>query len=47
MKEKRLISALHEQLSLWMEASKKKDKWNYYSETVKILIEAEDYLREK
>jgi len=47
MNEKRLISALHEQLALWMKASKKKDKWNYYSETTKVLKDAEAYLMSK
>jgi hypothetical protein len=44
MDEKQLIAALHEQLAIWMKESKKKDKWNYYSITAKVLKEAEAYL---
>lgn len=44
MNEKQLIAALHEQLAIWMKESQKKDKWNYYSETAKVLKQAEVYL---
>lgn len=42
--EQKLIKNLHEQLLLWIEASKKKDKWNHYAETTKTLKQAESYL---
>lgn len=45
--EQKLIKNLHEQLLLWIEASKKKDKWNHYAETTKTLKQAESYLEER
>jgi len=44
MNEKQLIADLYEQLSLWMKASKKKNKWNYYLETAKVLKQAKEFL---
>lgn len=45
--EQQLIKNLHEQLLLWMKASKKKDKWNQYELTTRTLKQAESYLYEQ
>lgn len=47
MNDQQLIKNLHEQLYLWIKASKKKDKWNHYGETTKTLKQAESYLEER
>ena len=45
--EEQLIKNLHEQLLLWMKASKKKDKWNQYEQTTRTLKQAESFLEER
>ena len=45
--EQKLIKNLHEQLLLWIKASKKKDKWNQYEVTTRTLKQAESYLYEQ
>ncbi|MBV6513906.1 MAG: hypothetical protein FMNOHCHN_03488 [Ignavibacteriaceae bacterium] len=45
--EQKLIKNLHEQLFLWIKASKKKDKWNHYEVTTRTLKRAEKYLEER
>ena len=45
--EQKLIKNLHEQLLLWIKASKKKDKWNQYEVTTRTLKQAESYLEER
>jgi hypothetical protein len=47
MNEKQLIADLYEQLSLWMKASKKKNKKEHYAETTKTLERAEKFLNQK
>jgi len=47
MNEKQIIANLHEQLSLWLKASTKKNKHQVYLETVKTLADAEQYLEQK
>lgn len=47
MNEQQLIKNLHEQLYLWIKASKKKDKWNQYEQTTRTLKQAESYLEER
>lgn len=44
--EQQLIKDLHEQLLLWIKASKKKDKWNHYEVTTRTLKQAEKYLED-
>jgi hypothetical protein len=44
--EQQLIKNLHEQLLLWIKASKKKNKWNHYAETTKTLKQAESFLED-
>ena len=46
MNDQQLIKNLHEQLLLWIKASKKKNKWNHYAETTKTLKQAESFLED-
>lgn len=46
MNEQQLIKNLHEQLYLWIKASKKKDKWNQYEQTTRTLKQAESFLED-